>query len=223
MAADLKVPPEAIAGLQKIADLDQRTFELFAEATRTAKPTLAQKGLSTEVAQKVQGAMRRDDIVLILASIFGLYVLKYHRGASPDEITESVIDSIAELKNSNLSQEKLAVLKPRLNTLLRFDKSVAVTAKAVDVMMKHDRVFCDARILSDIRSVFTDSTAAPSAAVIVHTLRIGFHHQGEHDEVFIALDTGDLKKLKEAIVRAEEKNEALKLILQKSQLPYLEV
>ena len=92
-------------------------------------------------------------------------------------------------------------------------------------MTENDRIFCGARILSDIRPVFTDSLESASAAVIIHNLQIGFHDSGTgvHKEFYVALDNQDIQKLKEIILRAEKKTQALKAILNKSSVPYLEV
>ena len=91
-------------------------------------------------------------------------------------------------------------------------------------MTEHAHVFCNARILSDIRPVFAESADSASAAVVIHNLQIGFHEggTGPHKEFYVALDTGDLRKLKELIVRAEKKDIALQTMLKSSNVPYLD-
>jgi hypothetical protein len=49
---------------------------------------------------------------------------------------------------------------------LDLNKSLAVVAKAMDIMTDHQHLFCSSNILSDIRPIFTDTLKTPSAAGI---------------------------------------------------------
>ena len=126
-------------------------------------------------------------------------------------------------KTLALPANRRDVLQNRLTTLLGFDDSLGVTAKAVDVMTEKSRVFCGARILSDIRPVFATGSDSATSAVIIHNLQIGYHSSGDHQEFYVALDTEDIKTLKGLIVRAEKKTLALKGMLSKAGMNYLEV
>jgi hypothetical protein len=54
-------------------------------------------------------------------------------------------------------------------------------------------------------------------------LQIGFGHSGRYQEIYFALDTSDIQELKKVIERAEQKTIALKSIIEKATVPYLEV
>jgi len=83
-------------------------------------------------------------------------------------------------------------------------------------------LYCDAKILSDIRPVFGDDLSeGPISAVITHTLKLAYHEGGEHKEFFIVMDQQDLITLFEVIDRAHEKEQALTGLLQKSGIPRL--
>jgi len=90
-------------------------------------------------------------------------------------------------------------------------------------MTDQDRVFCNARILSDIRPVFYYLPRIGFGGCYVHTLRIGFHQDDKHQDFYFALDGSDLKALKEIILRAEKKTKALEAILEKSNTKCLKV
>src|ERR1035438_229170 len=140
-----------------------------------------------------------------------------------DEISKSVLASAS--KDFDFSPEKGRILNSRLQKLLSFDKTLAVTSKAYDVLTEHAHTFCRARIISDIRPVFTNTVESANGAVIIHNLQIGFHEggDGEHKEFYVALDTDDIQALKEVVIRAEKKTIALRSILKSSSVPYLEV
>lgn len=90
--------------------------------------------------------------------------------------------------------------------------------------MDYDRVFRDARILTDIRPVFgMDPTAGPLAGIVIHTLRIDYHEAGDHPSFHVALDTGDLRRPWELVERAIKKEASLKTEIEKTSMKYLEV
>ena len=75
-----------------------------------------------------------------------------------------------------------------------------------------ERVFCQARILTDLRPVFGQVIEdGPKAMVVVHLLKLTFHKGSEkHQEFFVSLDGDDLKTLRGLIDRAEAKAKTLK-------------
>src|SRR5205085_649732 len=116
----------------------------------------------------------------ILAPTFVLFSLKDKVGASAGEIAEAVIKSPVLTASGKLSEEQRETLRKRLELLLGLDSTLGVTAKALDVMTEHERTFCTARILSDVRPVFSGGAEHASAAVIIHNLQLGFHRDGKH-------------------------------------------
>jgi hypothetical protein len=157
----------------------------------------------------------------IFRTAFALYPTKEQTGLPAKDLAERVGESVAESKPEIFPADKKNKLKERLTLLLELDGSLGVTTKALDVMMEHERTYCKARILSDIRPVFVGDTA--SSAVIIHNLQLGFHYGGKHQEIYIALDTDDLQQLKSVIVRAEKKTSVLQQMLEKSGTEYLPV
>ena len=85
-------------------------------------------------------------------------------------------------------------------------------------------MFCNAKILSDIRPIFGPKIeSGPVAAVVTHTLKLGYHEEGEHKQFFVVLDDADLVTFQEVIQRAREKSDALDNLLGASKLPRLGV
>jgi len=63
----------------------------------------------------------------------------------------------------------------------------------------------------------------PAGALIVHTLKLEYKQGNEEKDFYIALDTNDVKKLREQLDRAEQKAESIKLMLNQAQVSYLDV
>jgi hypothetical protein len=224
--ATLNIPKRDLPVLKKILELGNEQFDALISAFGDTKPTLTRGQLVKEISKKVK-AIRPDELNDIFRVVFILYSMKQKAGASSQKLAEDVSQSCVESSSDviHFESEKAGLLSSRIKKLLSFDKTIAVTTKAFDVMTEHKHTFCSARILSDIRPVFTDTPDSASAAVIIHTLQIGFHESGtgEHKEFYVALDTNDIQKLKEVIERAEKKTVALSSIIKGSKLPYLEV
>jgi hypothetical protein len=58
-------------------------------------------------------------------------------------------------------------------------------------------------------------------AVVVHSLKIVFHDAGSHSEIYLALDSADIAKLKAVLERAETKAASLKSLLEDKQISNL--
>src|SRR6266496_699761 len=217
MPTIIEIPNEALDDLKKIIELDDRIFESLLSAIGQTEPTLTSRQFTKKVVEKVQG-LAEIDLQSILRAVFIFYSIgqRPERSIAPQELAEGVTNSSAVSKSADFPPEKKKKLSDRLTRLLQINGALSVTSKAIDVMTEHDRVFCGARILSDIRPVFSETLENAAAAVIIHNLEIGYHQDGTHHDFYVALDTEDIQKLKQVIDRAEKKTIALKSILKKS-------
>jgi hypothetical protein len=224
-AFKLNIPREALPDLKAIAELDEHLFKTLISAIRETDPTLTQAQMSNQIREKVK--LSTADISGVLGTAFVLFNLKEKaRGGNAlrdQDLVDGIINSETVATSTEFSEVKKANLRDRLGQLVLLEKPLGITSKAFDVMTEHDRIYCGARILSDIRPVFSTNVDAAAGAVIVHTLQIGFHQMGKHQEFYVALDTNDIQTLKSVIERAEKKTVALEAILKKSDVPYLKV
>ncbi|MCL5097631.1 MAG: hypothetical protein M1608_08905 [Candidatus Omnitrophica bacterium] len=120
------------------------------------------------------------------------------------------IPTLESLKTVSEHREKFL---HRLLILLSFEKSLGVTSKTFDVMTERERILCESRILTDIRPVFGKPSDRPTAAIIVHNLKIIYHQDGEHHEFYVALDGEDIRTLKGVLERAEKKEQSLQSLM----------
>lgn len=97
-------------------------------------------------------------------------------------------------------------------------------AKAVSVLNQQERLFLDARIMSDIRPIFgEDPSEQPTGAVVVHTLSIE-HHTDGHMKIFnVAMDRNDLAELKVTVDRAITKAGTLSDVVEAAGLALFEL
>lgn len=98
------------------------------------------------------------------------------------------------------------------------------SAKAVSVLNQQERLFHEARIMSDIRPVFGDDpTERPAGAVVVHTLSIKYHADGEMKTINVAMDRNDLAELTAALDRAMKKADVLSSVVEAADLALFEL
>lgn len=224
--ADLSIPKEDLSVFKRISELSNSQFDSLLSALGTTKPTFGRYQFAKAISTKIE-TIKPDDIIEILRVLLILYSMNDRIGGSPQDLASSVVQSCVELGSTDklFNKQSAATLTVRLGKLLSFDKTAAVTSKAGDVMTEHKHTFCSARILSDIRPIFSQKADSASAAVIIHNLQIGFHDggTGEHEEFYVALDTDDIANLKEVLKRAEKKTTVLESILKRSNVQYLKV
>jgi hypothetical protein len=153
------------------------------------------------------------DLKQVGEALVALYAVKAMRDVSIEEFADRVSDAM-----ESLDQEKLRLpraereqFKQKLITLLSADV-FGLMSKVLDLRTDDERVFCHARILTDLRPVFGSRIEdGPKGMVVVHLLKIGYHAGSEdHHEFFVSLDMNDLQTLRKLIDRAEAKAKSLK-------------
>jgi hypothetical protein len=130
-------------------------------------------------------------------------------GGPADEFAADVAAS----GDLELGEPERADLRSRLAALLLIP-GVTASAKALDLLSEHERLFLTARILTDLRPVFGEGeVATPTAALITHTLKIEYHDASGRDALYMALDDGDLEKFIEVLTRAQKKSSSLRSLV----------
>lgn len=122
------------------------------------------------------------------------------------------------LKNPEIGWE---AGKERFSRLLS-SRTLAITAKAHALLSESEKTFCDARIILDVRPVFTsDGAEAPSAFIALHTLRVSFHTSDGLESIDIAMDSADVRLLEGATKRAREKEESAVSAIRPTGIPLM--
>jgi hypothetical protein len=82
-------------------------------------------------------------------------------------------------------------------------------------MPQHQNIFQRSEIYSDIRVVFRPDNVdiAPSAAVIVHSLKIRYYEDYEQKAIYFGLSDNDLRQLRDTVDRAIKKHVSLKTMI----------
>lgn len=221
MPIKLTIPDPYTASLAEFLRLAPQELAAFLGALREEKPTLEASALARSLEARLSlGGTKVQDIVRLLAS---LYIAR-------DPIEEEVGEFVAALRTAAESSGKEELqtadwesYQSAIIEALSSDTALAVAAKAAGVMSDHARVFCHARILTDLRPIFeSDVEQAPAALVTIHTLKIVYHEEGVHREFFVAMDGRDAGQLSALLDRAFKKENSLKALSAAKGITFLE-
>lgn len=217
MADPIIIPPSQKAAIQELARLTPEGYGVFRQC-------LASSRLYTEpdafIEQTSKGVSEHTKLGgQILVALIGLRSIMYRTNIAAGRIASGVVQD-AEAKGY-ISREFGDVLSRRLVELLE-TPSVALSAKAYFLVVADAAPFSDARIISDVRPIFSDKEEAlqASGSIIVHHLRIEVGREGEAR--YAALTTSDLLKLRQTVERALEKDRKLRETLRGGPLAPLE-
>ena len=222
---DLRIPEHYIPGIESLIALNQSQVESLLSALQSEEPVFyLPKELSAHVASKVRN-VELASISSIISALTGLYTARAATGLSVGEFAEGLFAAVEKQELRPSDDSTWDRFRKNVLEILALGGALAVASKALNVVTEQERVFCDARVLTDLRSVFKeDPKESPSAMAIIHQLRINYHQRGEPlRSFFLALDDRDIVKLQELLVRAQEKSRTLKNVAKSAQIPIINI
>ncbi len=216
--ADLEIPEEHRKALIALLTLPKEaTDNLFASLSK-ASPSVQLDALAKAIAAELKTASIEQPETAAAA----LVALHMTRARSDVPLADFVADLIATLAQDEpeaLSGERGDRARQQLSRLLSFEP-LSTASKALGLLVDQERLFTDARILTDARPIYgIDPGAKPVGVVINQTLRITYLQDDKRVDFYIALDSEDISKLKQVLNRAEIKAESLKEVFQTSNIP----
>lgn len=219
--AGFSIPERYQVGVSKIRELDLDTVRSFRqvldETVYNEDYPQATTAATTALESISQSSGLDADFRNISQALVSMYLVKSRRDVSLEEFVNRVADALEELPAPELRLDagERESFKEKLQILLGAEV-FGITSKIADLRTESERIFCHARIITDMRPVFgSDVTKGPAVVLVTHNLKIAFHEsgrKGDH-EIYVTLDAEDLSDLKEVILRAEAKANTLRAIV----------
>lgn len=199
------IPPSGKAFLQNIAELSDATFKTLISIFSDTSTGLSKDILEKQIKEKIPNiSIEPSDIVFHLVS---MNRNRISDRMSTQEYTGGVLASYGLIDVSIPPS-----LGDRLTSLLE-TPCLVFLARDADVRQECERLFYNARILSDVRPIFDDNCTSVIGATVIHNLRMRYHGADGYQDFFVALDADDLEQLKQVIIRAEKKSSQLASML----------
>jgi len=216
----LQIPAEYLPAIGKILKLSDDSVEELIGAFSSATICAEAPAMAQQIAGHTPN-IPTQDLIDIVDALYSLYHVREFSEVTPSRFLNDLLDTLRRQDFGLKEPADLSHARERFKRLLNIT-TLNTLSKAIKLQRDGERLYCDAKILSDIRPVFgDDASQGPISAVITHTLKLGYHDGGDHKEFFIVLDTQDLLDLGEVIERAHQKAETLEALLEKSGLPRL--
>lgn len=216
----VRIPKQTVEGLVKLASLTDEQYRELHSAIEAIPKVIRHQSVFDDREIKSNGIPKSD-----FESIRnGIYPLLIGVATIPVPLSEYVRDVVQAVRGeASASEDALGLLETRLAELLEIP-STKLVAKAYDVITEHGCTYGTARVLSDVRAIFSDDLKTPpQAAVIVHMLNIDHLEGSDRKTLAVALDTKDVEELIDVLEKAKQITENLKSVLASTGITYIDV
>jgi hypothetical protein len=212
MAFRLNIPLAQVADLGVIRDLGDAKLTQIGEAIRKAPVnSLTAKDITSALTGIVDDATS----VIIVRQLLSLYAAARRQSITAEKMVEGLANGLKILHSSyRWTPEQLASwdeMRPVLLGLFGIEQ-LNLVAKALDLAYEYTNLYQSARILTEVRPVFSDDTQI-RGAVITYLLRLSYDSDGEDRGLSIVLNGSDVKAIKESCERALAKAQATRNFL----------
>jgi hypothetical protein len=197
---------------------DETRLQLISEMGKL-EPTLKPKILVSTITAKLS-TITTQDIEPVINTIASLSFARMSMEKSVSAFSADIVEALeeSEHKPQGLNESNRDSFVEHLAKLLDIP-AIRISSKSDELLHQHEHALSKVRIITDIRPVFgEDATNFPDAAVLIHMLKITYIQEDSLKDFFVAMDSNDIKLLREALDRAEKKAESLKSILNKSDI-----
>jgi hypothetical protein len=217
-----EIPPEHNAAVAKMVTMPKSSVDALITALKDVPLSSDTDDIAKRISPQLP-AFTVNELESALDSLYDLYFIRELAGVPRSAFLDDFMEGLQNRSDFGVRTEDLPKLRNRFERLLNIE-SFNILSKAKRLQRNGERLYCDAKILSDVRPVFREKpTARPTEAVITHTLMLAYHEGGEHKELHVVLDRIDLELLKGVIDRAEAKDKTLRLFLKESNVSDLGV
>ncbi|MBI5237790.1 MAG: hypothetical protein HY887_05135 [Deltaproteobacteria bacterium] len=212
----LAVPKDDRESIEYLFQLKQESRDAFLKAIQDPA-NISRLSDFTRIFREITKVDQHeaDEIIRVLFNIYDSFDTS---GAENEIFASALVDAFkksAGKRVKSASEEDFKSFQEFIGRILSSHDTIGVRAKAFRLMPQHQHLFLRSELYSDIRPVFRpdDPTIRPSAAVIVHSLKIVYREDMKTKEIYLGLDDEDLQELKATIDRAISKHECLKLMI----------
>jgi hypothetical protein len=208
-----RIPERYRSGFALLLSFEEHKVSELVEAVRRTPPNSDFQQFVEAVHGQLKG-WKTEEVYNVVRSLYSLCTFLADEETAVDEIISQAIEAMRSSGKEDLfvAPESQGRVAAHLKTLLTIE-SLRLASKALGLKTDHERLFCGVKIVTDIRPVFSDVQQKPTRAIIGHTLKLEYHEEGEHKELYLALDADDIRKIGKVLQRAETKETSLRALL----------
>ena len=216
--AVLQIPERHKKGFGHLISLDNELRNKLIKELNSLPIGLSLEEITKKLSQKLN--LKKSELFQIIRTFFSLIS---NQEESRVDLNIFVDDIIEALKEDEKLEPDIA-LKSQLTEILSSRGLFYYTSKATTLVNEREKLLVNTRIVTDVRPVFNEEKDCKiENLLVIHNLKIEYHEGSEHKELYFALDGSDLKRLKEHIQRAEEKEKAIREQFKSINIPFLDI
>lgn len=218
-----KVPAQQIVHIKKLLELPDEKVAEFLDALAKVEPQFNVSDLAAKISSK--SGLPGDLVEGFVRVLAGLYLARDREQPLGKFVDEALVAiKAAQVFSPESIDAQSEKLRKFFVTALSLERTLGTSVKAGPVLTAHERIFSDARIVTDVRPIFhLNVSEKPDAVTIVHMLKITQRDDhGRYNDEYFALDSRDILAMNKLFKRAIEKEETLKRIMKDSGMTVLD-
>lgn len=217
----VSVPESELPSLKLLVHAEPPLLEALGQSLAKQSPSLDVDAVCRSVAAHTGLAL--DVIVPIIKVVWRLAFVQKRIGLETDAFLDALETSLRGVEGWHANDsESWTAAREHIARILGPEGTIAVAAKAGELLLEQQLVFCSARTLTDVRPVFDKPAERIRLFLPFHTLAITCHEAGEMREIRIAMDLGDIVRLRKELDRAERKEKMVRESLEGAGLSVIE-
>jgi hypothetical protein len=209
--SQIVVPESELPRLRSLVKLTPEILEKIAAIIDQQPPSIEPETLSRTAAEELSLS---DETIYSLILLFWRWCFAYRKlGMSSDAFIEGVssgLDSLPIDKWNEEHRDNWNKILPIIKRLISDDSKLVLSAKASGLLQDQHLLLCNSQVITDIRPVFDDSASTIKAFLAFHTLVLRCHEGDTEKNIYVVLDLQDVRKLREQLERAEQKEQLVK-------------
>lgn len=217
-----QIPKDDLLAILKINDLSDESVKALSSVLAVAPMKHDIEEMTESIADAIQ-SIPYDELTSIIRVLDTLYHIREVTNVDLPLFIDDIADGVqySDYDDIDLQKVEATSLKRKLEALLSI-KTLKLISKSTIIQCDGERLYCESKILSDIRPIFDDDPSIiPSGAVITHTLKVIYHLGRDRQEFHVILNSEDLESLQEVITRAQMKEKTLKMLMKDANIDNL--
>jgi len=220
--APMRIPKGAWEAFAKVGN-PMSVLDAVAACSRDVSLLTATETLQARVAEA--SGLPAADVRPVLTLLLVMHHYREAREESPEATWAATTTAIRGMASPEWVGSHFAAweeAKPKVLALIHADHPFALLHKSSDLAHAHQNVLRDTQVITDLRPIFDSSRTTIRGAVLTHMLIIGyFDGSGASCHLHLALDADDIRGLREACIRAEQKATVTKKAMERPDFPIL--
>lgn len=205
----ISLPKEVASSFLKLADLSPDTIQRISEVLDGLPISSNQaKDILIRIESLPDSLGLSETKASLARAIQSLHMTYAQSESKANNFLRELSDAVVRATNQ-IDEQKRTKLESSVRTLLSI-KSLQVAHKSALLQIAYERVFASARIITDVRPVFTEEIDSLASALIIHNLKIEYWESGEPKEFYVALDAKDIQSMLNQMNRAKLKENRLR-------------